>query len=124
MLSKECYVYMIASGKYGTLYSGVTRDWLKRIYIHKEKLVDGFSKKYRVDKLVYFEIHNDIDRAILREKQIKKWNRDWKINLIERINPDWIDLYDELNGWIDFRLRGHDKVVGMTRGSMKMTCLD
>ena len=98
MLFKEYYVYIIASKKFGTLYTGVTNDLIKRIYTHKEKLIDGFTKKYSVDKLVYFEVHNDINEAILREKQIKKWNRDWKINLIERSNPHWVDLYYELIG--------------------------
>src|SRR3990167_3521086 len=98
MLFKEYYVYIIASKKFGTLYTGVTNDLIKRIYTHKEKLIDGFTKKYSVDKLVYLEVHNDINEAILREKQIKKWNRDWKINLIERSNPHWVDLYYELIG--------------------------
>ncbi len=98
MLSKEFYVYIISSRKNGTLYIGVTNDLLKRISIHKEKLADGFTKKYSVHELVYFETHNDINTAILREKQIKKWNRNWKISLIEETNPDWIDLYYELIG--------------------------
>ena len=93
----QYYVYLLSSGKYGTLYPGVTSDLIKRIYEHKESLVDGFTKKYKVHQLVYYEIHHDIREAILREKQIKKWNRDWKINLIEKDNPHWIDLYDGLN---------------------------
>ena len=94
----RCYVYLLASGKYGTLYTGVTSDLIKRIYEHKESLVDGFTKKYKVTQLVYYEVHEDVHEAILREKQIKKWNRDWKINLIEQDNPYWLDLYNELNG--------------------------
>jgi putative endonuclease len=93
----QYYVYLLASGKYGTLYAGVTNDLIKRVYEHKESLVDGFTKKYKVHQLVYYETHDDIHEAILREKQIKKWNRDWKINLIEKDNPHWIDLYDGLN---------------------------
>ena len=93
----QYYVYLLASGKYGTLYAGVTNDLIKRVYEHKESLVDGFTKKYKVHQLVYYEAHDDIHEAILREKQIKKWNRDWKINLIEKDNPHWIDLYDGLN---------------------------
>lgn len=98
MLYREYYIYILASKKYGTLYIGVTNNLKERIFIHKEKIIDGFSKKYAIDKLVYFEIHNDIHEAILREKQIKKWKRDWKINLIEKNNPNWIDLYYELDG--------------------------
>jgi len=94
----QYYVYLLASKKYGTLYTGVTNDLIKRVYEHKESLVDGFTKKYKVHQLVYYEIHDDVHEAILREKQIKKWNRDWKINLIEKDNPHWIDLYNELTG--------------------------
>jgi len=95
---QQYYVYLLASGKYGTLYIGVTSDLIKRVYEHKESLADGFTKKYKVHQLVYYEVHGDVHEAILREKQIKKWNRDWKINLIERDNPYWFDLYNELNG--------------------------
>ncbi len=94
----QYYVYLLASKKYGALYTGVTNDLIKRVYEHKESLVDGFTKKYKVHQLVYYEIHDDVHEAILREKQIKKWNRDWKINLIEKDNPHWIDLYNELTG--------------------------
>jgi putative endonuclease len=89
----QYYVYLLSSGKYGTLYTGVTSDLIKRVYEHKESLVNGFTKKYKVHRLVYYEVHGDIQEAILKEKQIKKWNRDWKINLIERDNPHWLDLY-------------------------------
>jgi putative endonuclease len=92
----QYYVYILASKKQGTLYTGVTNDLMRRMYEHKNNLSSGFSKKYQVHQLVYYEIHNDIYEAILREKQIKKWYRDWKINLIERDNPHWIDLYKEL----------------------------
>ena len=94
----QYYVYILSSGKYGTLYTGVTRDLVGRVYQHKTNQVEGFTKKYGVHQLVYYEIHTDVFEAILREKQIKKWNRDWKINLIERDNPHWLDLYDGING--------------------------
>ena len=94
----QYYVYILSSAKYGTLYIGITSDLVKRVYEHKKNLADGFTKKYRVHQLMYYEVHEDVHEAILREKQIKKWRRDWKINLIERDNPHWIDLYDELNG--------------------------
>lgn len=90
------YVYILASRKNGTLYIGVTSDLIKRIYEHKEKKISGFSKKYRVDQLVYFEQTKDVCSAIKREKQLKKWNRQWKIDLIEKINPEWNDLYKRL----------------------------
>lgn len=98
MSKKEYYVYILASQKYGTLYIGITSNLLKRVYQHKEGLVAGFTKKYHVHKLVYYEVHEDVHEAILREKQMKKWRRDWKINLIERDNPQWLDIYCELIG--------------------------
>jgi putative endonuclease len=93
---KQCYLYILASGRNGTLYVGVTSDLRKRIYEHKQNLIDGFTKKYRVHALVYYEMHNDIEEAITREKQIKKWNRRWKLRLIEEMNPEWKDLYTEI----------------------------
>ena len=93
---KSPCVYIIASQRNGTLYTGVTSDLIKRIWEHKNKLVEGFTKKYRVYRLIYFELHPDMDSAITREKQIKKWNRKWKLRLIEEHNPDWNDLYQEL----------------------------
>jgi len=93
---KSPCVYIIASQRNGTLYTGVTSDLIKRIWEHKNELVEGFTKKYRVYRLVYFELHPDMDSAITREKQIKKWNRKWKLRLIEEHNPDWNDLYQEL----------------------------
>ena len=93
---KIYYIYITASKRNGTLYIGVTSNLKKRIYEHKECLVDGFTKKYKVDKLVYFEKTNDINSAIQREKQMKKWKREWKLKLIEKGNPCWIDLYDNL----------------------------
>ncbi|MFH0905442.1 MAG: GIY-YIG nuclease family protein [bacterium] len=90
------YVYILASNKNGTLYVGVTADLAKRIYEHKSKLVPGFPERYNATSLVYYEIFDDIENAILREKHIKKWNREWKIKLIEQNNSQWKDLYQEI----------------------------
>ena len=87
---------MLASKRNGTVYIGVTNNLLKRVNQHKNNLVDGFTEKYNVHDLVYYEKHNDACAAITREKRIKKWKRQWKINLIEKSNPDWIDLYEGL----------------------------
>ena len=87
-------VYILASQRNGTIYVGVTSSLVKRVYEHKNDLADGFTKKYQVHMLVYFEVHNDIETAITREKQIKKRNRSWKIELIEKANPQWCDLYE------------------------------
>jgi putative endonuclease len=86
----------LASRKHGTLYIGVTNDFVRRAYEHKLKLIPGFSKKYGVDKFVYFEIFDDVATAITREKQLKRWQRDWKIALIEDKNPNWVDLSQTL----------------------------
>jgi len=94
----QYYVYILASKRNGTLYIGVTRDLSKRVYEHKQGLVEGFTKKYNVHRLVYFETTGDINEAIHREKCLKKWNRSWKIRLIEENNPDWKDLYASLIG--------------------------
>ncbi len=82
--------------KDGTLYIGVTSNLVKRVYEHKNQLTDGFSKKYNTKNLVYYEVYDDINEAIKREKQLKKWNRDWKIKLIEDFNYEWKDLYEEI----------------------------
>lgn len=87
------YVYILASQKNGTLYIGVTNDLIRRVYEHKSDFVEGFTKKYKVHTLVYFEDTEDVDSAITREKQLKKWNRAWKIRLIEEKNSAWDDLY-------------------------------
>jgi putative endonuclease len=92
------YVYILASRKYGTLYLGVTNDLIRRVYQHKSKVVDGFTSRYGVDRLVWFEAHDDPVSAIAREKDLKKWRRDWKIRLIEKDNPDWLDRYKEVAG--------------------------
>jgi putative endonuclease len=90
---KDYFVYILASKIGGTIYVGVTNDLVRRVYEHQHKLVEGFTKKYGVSKLVYYEIHSDIEAAITREKQLKKWNRAWKVRLIEETNPNWDDLY-------------------------------
>jgi len=89
---KQSFVYIISNRKNGTIYTGVTSDLNKRIFQHKNKLIDGFSKKYGLDKLVFFEEYADIYNAIVREKEIKGWLRRKKIELIESINPNWNDL--------------------------------
>jgi putative endonuclease len=90
------YVYLLASRKQGTLYLGVTKDLIRRTYEHREKVLPGFSARYDVRRLVWFEIYDDPTNAIAREKQIKKWRRAWKIDLIEKDNFDWKDLYPEI----------------------------
>ena len=92
----QYYVYILASRRNGTLYTGVTSDLAKRVHEHKSDLVDGFTKIYGVHNLVYYETVDDIDSAIAREKQIKRWKRAWKVELIEGVNPDWRDLYLDL----------------------------
>ena len=95
---KTYYLYVLASHRRGTLYIGVTNNLLRRVREHKEGKVPGFTQQYRVKKLVYFEESSDIRDVIAAEKRIKKWNRDWKINLIERTNPQWLDLSPGLLG--------------------------
>ena len=91
---KNFYVYILCSCKNGTLYIGVTNDLNRRVQIHKKKLIPGFTQRYSIDHLVYYEVFESITVAIRREKQLKKWNRLWKIQLIEKINPTWRDLFD------------------------------
>jgi len=95
-MKKQPCVYLLASRYKGTLYAGVTSDLLKRVYEHKQHLVDGFTKRYQVDKLVWFEIHESMESAISREKAIKKWRRAWKVRMIEDQNPRWRDLFPDL----------------------------
>jgi len=90
---KQPCVYILASQPHGTLYIGVTSDLIKRVWEHKGDLVDGFSKDHGVHSLVYFELHERMEDAILREKQMEKWKRAWKVSLIEEKNPRWEDLY-------------------------------
>ena len=94
---KHYYVYILASKRNGTLYIGVTSDLARRVWEHKTKLTKGFTEKYNVDKLVYYEIYQDIDLAIKREKRLKDWDRQWKLHLIEKNNPYWRDLYETLH---------------------------
>ena len=89
-------VYMMASERNGTLYIGVTSDLIARTWQHKNNAVDGFTKKYDVHKLVWYEPHQNMESAILKEKALKKWNRIWKLRLIEQMNPEWQDLYHQL----------------------------
>jgi len=96
-MDRSYYVYILASKKNGTLYIGFTSNLIKRVWEHKEKKADGFTKRYGVDRLVYFEQTPDVCSAIECEKRLKKWNRQWKIDLIEQENPEWRDLYDELS---------------------------
>jgi len=93
--------YILASGKNGTLYNGVTNNLIKRVAQHTRKEVKGFTEKYEINKLVWYEQTNDIKIAIEREKQIKKWNRKWKVRLIEKENPEWNDLFFEIGGTED-----------------------
>jgi putative endonuclease len=92
----QYFVYILASRRNGTLYVGVTSDLIKRVYEHKSDLVDGFTKRYAVHDLVYFETVDDVETAIAREKQIKRWHRAWKVRVIEKMNRDWRDLYSDL----------------------------
>ena len=97
-MDKHVYcVYLLASKPYGTLYLGVTADLVRRVWEHKSKAVPGFSARYGVDKLVWFEAHDAVEAAIRREKRLKEWKRAWKISLIERDNPHWIDLFPGLS---------------------------
>jgi len=95
-MGKQFYVYILAGKRNGTLYVGVTSDFVKRIWEHKQGLVEGFTKRYGVKDLVYYEVHESSESAITREKQIKKWDRAWKIQLIEKGNPNWDELYEKV----------------------------
>ena len=102
------YVYVLASGRNGTLYVGVTNDLIRRVYEHKNDLVQGFTEKYGVHTLVNYEECESVESALRREKQLKVWHRKWKLRLIEETNPEWEDLYDEIAG-LDSSLRWNDK---------------
>ncbi len=93
---RRYFVYILASKKHGTLYVGVTNDLYRRVQQHTEKQVKGFTEEYAVNTLVYYEETNSIQAALQREKRLKKWNRQWKIELIESTNPEWKDLYDDI----------------------------
>ena len=90
------WVYILASAKHGTLYIGVTNDLVRRVYQHQNRITKGFTSQYKVHRLVWFETYDNPTSAIEREKEIKKWRREWKINLIERDNPNWDDLYESI----------------------------
>jgi len=96
MDEKNYYIYILTNFQNNIFYVGVTSDLIKRVFQHKNKLVKGFTEKYNVYKLVYFELHSDINEAILVEKRLKKWKREFKIKLIEKLNPEWNDLYNEI----------------------------
>ena len=91
-MNKIYYVYILASKRNGTLYIGVTNDLERRLYEHKNNLIDGFTKRYKVHNLVYYESVNDVNAALQREKQLKRWTRKWKMEFIEKVNPEWRDL--------------------------------
>ena len=93
MVDRYYYVYILASTQNGTLYIGVTNNLTRRIYEHKNDFVEGFTRKYKIHKLVYYEQIENIESALTREKQLKKWDRQWKLRLIEKQNPEWEDLY-------------------------------
>lgn len=95
-MDKQPCVYLLASGRNGTLYVRVTSDLIKRVFRHRNNLADGFTKRYNIHNLMWYEAHERMESAILREKQIKKWQRMAKIGLIEQGNPDWLDLWHEL----------------------------
>ena len=93
-MKKQPAVYILANKRNGTLYIGVTSDLVKRVWEHKNNMVSGFTKRYRVHRLVWYELHQSMESAILREKRLKDWKRSWKLDLIENMNPGWHDLYD------------------------------
>ncbi len=94
-MTKTYYVYILSSKRNGTLYIGVTNDLERRLYEHRNNLIEGFTNKYNVHHLVYYEDVNDIQSALQREKQLKRWTRKWKIELIEKVNPEWRDLAED-----------------------------
>jgi putative endonuclease len=96
-VGKPGYIYLMASGRNGTTYLGVTSDLLKRVWQHRNEVIDSFSKKYGCTRLVWYEAFDDIQQARQRELQMKKWKRAWKVELIERDNPQWLDLFDRLS---------------------------
>lgn len=93
---KTYYIYILASSRNGTLYIGVTNDLVRRVYQHKTNLVKGFTSRYKIHQLVYYEHTPNIESALAREKELKKWRRQWKIQLIEEKNPNWMDLYPSI----------------------------
>ncbi len=96
-MAKQAVVYILASKRNGTLYTGVTSNLINRIWQHRHNQAKGFTQRYHLHQLVCFELHQEMAQAILREKQIKKWNRKWKLRLIEKDNLEWIDLWSQIN---------------------------
>jgi putative endonuclease len=117
MIRRQPAVYILAGKRNGTLYIGVTSDLLKRCWEHKNNLVDGFTKQYGVHQLAYFELHRHITEAITREKQLKKWNRAWKLKLIQKHNPDWKDLWQEIASMNNERIVRYVTPECICRGS-------
>ena len=107
---KQYYVYILANEKRGTLYTGITNNLRRRAYEHKNDIIEGFTKKYRVHRLVYFERFRDVRAAIFREKQIKAWKRQWKVKMIEMCNPCWEDLFETEDALVSF-LRRQESIV-------------
>ena len=98
-MNEKCFfIYILTNKAFGVLYIGVTSDLPKRIYEHRNKLIDGFSKRYNLTQLVYYEIYANAETVIIREKTLKHWPREWKINVINQFNPEWNDLYDTISG--------------------------
>ena len=95
-MNKQFYVYILASKRNGTLYTGITSNLIQRVWQHKNNIIEGFTKTYNVKTLVFYEVHNNVESAIAREKRIKKWRRAWKLQLIENMNPKWNDLFEEI----------------------------
>jgi len=95
---EQYFVYILTNKYNNVMYIGVTNNLVRRMFEHKNKLADGFTKKYNLNKLVYYEVSEDIETAIKREKQIKNWHRDWKMNLINQVNPEWQDLSQSITG--------------------------
>ncbi len=98
-MQRQYFVYLLASAPYGTLYVGITNDVLRRVWEYRNDLVEAFSREYQTHRLVWYEIHESPYAAITREKSIKRWRRDWKVNLIQRMNPEWRDLYESLTAY-------------------------
>ncbi|HZX79176.1 GIY-YIG nuclease family protein [Lysobacter sp.] len=113
-MQKQPCVYLLASSRNGTLYLGVTSNLVKRTWQHRERAIEGFSDRYHVTRLVWYELHESMESAIQREKRIKKWNREWKLRLVDEMNPSWRDLWPDVVGTtpkatsMDSRLRGND----------------
>ena len=97
-MAKQFYIYILASNPNGTLYTGVTSNLIQRVWQHKHDVIQGFTRKYNVKTLVYYEVHENAESALKREKRIKRWRRAWKLGLIENSNPEWRDLYEDILG--------------------------